>query len=344
MKIDAVVTSPELTQMPHLAGLADEIGLDGLYVAEKRRDPFLQVLAAAGASSRVELGTAIALALTRNPLHVASTANDLQEYSKGRFILGIGSQVKAHVEKRFGTAFTPPVPRMREFVQALHEIWDCWQKGERLNHHGDYYRHTIMTPDFTPPRHDHGRPRVFLGGVGPRMVELAGECADGLFCHSFLTARYLQDTMIPALERGLRAAGRTRQEVEVVSPGFVVTGATEEAYARAEKRARRAVAFFGATPSRSYQRVFESHGWGSLQAELNTLARERRWEELPKLIDDEMLNTFATCGEPERIPDLLAARFGPTCQRVLLAVPFHEDPETWSEIVTRTREISRSPG
>lgn len=341
MKIDATLIGPELRQVASLARLAEDIGFDALFTAETQHDPFLPLAVAAEHTGRIGLGTAIALAFPRSPMTLAHTANDLQDQSQGRFVLGLGSQVKAHVEKRFSATFDPPVQRMREIVQALRAIWQCWQDGTRLAFRGEYYRHTLMTPFFTPPAHPYGAPKIFLSAVGPRMTELAGEVADGVILHGFTTDRYLNLVTLPALERGLRRSGRTWTDFEVVVPGFVVTGADDLSYARAERQVREAIAFYGSTPA--YRAVLETHGWGELQDELNALARRGRWAEMSCLVDDEMIDAFAVRGEPKELPERLVTRYGAICRRIILGVRFHDDPGTWATLVDRVHNLTSEP-
>lgn len=341
MKVDTQLPTTGLDQIVHAAREAEEAGFDGLYTVETQHDPLLPHALAAEHTSRIQLGTAITVAFPRSPAHLAQTSNDLHAFSGGRFMLGLGSQVKAHVEKRFGAAFDPPVSRMREFIQALRAFWRCWNEGERLNFRGQYFRHTLMTPFFAPPPNPYGAPPVLLAAVGPRMTALAGEVADGLLLHSFTTRRYLEQTVLPALERGARRAGRSRADLEVVAPAFVVTGADEREYAEAIARTRQAIAFYGSTPS--YRGVLETHGWGDLQDELNALSKRGRWDEMARLIDDEMLDSFAVRGEPKQVADALRQRYGDLCTRVAFSMHSTRDPRIGAEIMERLRSLGDTP-
>ena len=232
MLLDAALLS---TGIDDVAGTARDLearGYAGVWASEADHDPFLPLLTAGLATDRLQVGTAIAVAFARSPMTLAMTAHDLQRYTRGRFVLGLGSQVKPHVERRFSMPWSPPVERMREYVAALRAIWSAWQDGTRLRFQGEHYRHTLMTPMFSPPAHEWGAPPVHLAAVGPGMTRLAGEVADGLLAHGFTTARYLRERTLPVLAEGLEAAGRSREEVTVSLPGFVVTG-------RTERRARR---------------------------------------------------------------------------------------------------------
>ena len=313
----------------------ESVGYDGAWSAETSHDPFFPLLVAAERTERIELGTGIVVAFARNPMTLANIANDLQAFSKGRFLLGLGSQIKPHIEKRFSMPWSHPAARMRELVLAMRAIWDCWNNGSKLDFRGEFYTHTLMTPFFNPGPNPYGPPRVFLAAVGDRMTEVAGEVADGLLAHAFTTERYLREVSLPALERGLATANRKRSEFEISCPCFVVTGATEEEMAKAADGVRQQIAFYGSTPA--YRGVLELHGWGALQDELNALSKQGEWVEMGSLIDDEMLHTFAVVGEPEEIPKLLLARYGDVMDRVNFYAPYRSDPERWAAVLDGLR-------
>lgn len=338
MKIDLMLLTVGLGDTVEAATTAERLGYDGVYTAETSSDPFLPLVLAAEHTDRVRLGTGIALALPRNPMQLANTAGDLHRYSRGRFVLGLGTQVRAHIEKRFGAPFDPPVERVGEFIQALRAIWRCWNDGEPLAFRGEFYRHTLMTPAFQPEPDPYGAPPIHLAAVGPRMTRLVAEHADGLMLHGFTTERFMEQVTMPALEAGLRAAGRNRRDVEVSAPAFVVTGHDEQQYARSAGAMRARVAFYGSTPA--YRRVLELHGWGDLQGELNALSKQGRWTEMAGLIDDEVLDTFAVCGWPDEIAARLVKRYGRCCDRIAISEQFETDPERWSEVLTRIRDLA----
>ncbi|MBW2235387.1 MAG: LLM class F420-dependent oxidoreductase [Deltaproteobacteria bacterium] len=300
-------------------------GFDGLVTAEMSSDPFFPLLLAAEHTERIELMTSIAVAFARNPMILANIGNDLQAYSKGRFILGLGSQIKPHIAKRFSMPWSHPAARMREFIQALRAIWACWYEGEKLDFRGEFYTHTLMTPMFTPSNNPHGAPRVVLAAVGPRMTEVAGEVADGMLVHSFTTRRYLDEVTLPAVERGLAKAGRSRSDFELCYPAFVVSGRDEREWQRSRIAATRQLAFYGSTPA--YRRVLEAHGWGELQPELNVLSKRGEWEKMGELITDEILDEFAVVAGPGEVAGALKARFGGVIDRVLCTFDFAEDAE-----------------
>ena len=270
---------------------------------------------AAEHSERLELMTSIAVAFARNPMLLAQMGHDLNAYSKGRFILGLGSQIKPHIEKRFSMPWSHPAPRMRELILAMRAIWDCWYGGKPLQFRGEFYTHTLMTPMFTPTNTQYGAPRVFLAAVGPLMTEVAGEVADGLIAHGFTTERYLREVTLPAVERGLAKAGRSRKDFAITCPVFVVTGADERAWQASRTGVCKQIAFYGSTPA--YRPVLELHGWGPLQSELNRLSKLGQWDAMGNLIDDEILEAFAVVAPPDQIAGKLRARYAGAIDRVL---------------------------
>jgi probable F420-dependent oxidoreductase len=330
MKVDGGITF-DLSNAAKAAREAEEAGYDGIWSAETSHDPLFPLLLAAEATETIELGTSIVVAFARSPMTLAVQANDLQAYTKGRLILGLGSQIKPHIEKRFSMPWSHPAPRMREFVLAMRAIWDTWNEGAKLDFRGDFYTHTLMTPFFDPGKNPFGAPRVALAGVGGLMTEVAGEVCDGFICHGFTTERYLREVTLPALERGRAKAGKTMEGFEISGPSFVVTGATEEQLAAAAKGTRQQIAFYGSTPA--YRGVLELHGWGELQTELNSMSKQGKWEEMGGLIDDEILNTFAVVGEPEQIAPELKRRYGDVINRISFYAPYKTDPDRWSGVL-----------
>ena len=339
MKIDTVLDGPIVGAGRRAAEL-ERAGYSGVWTAETAHDPFLPLAVAAECTDTIELGTSIAVAFARNPMLLANIGWDLQALSRGRFVLGLGSQIKPHVTKRFSMEWSHPAPRMREMIQAIRAIWDMWREGTPLQFRGDFYTHTLMTPFFTPPASDlgdFGLPRIFLAGVGELMTEVAGEVCDGFFCHGFTTERYLREVTVPALERGRSRAGRSMDDFELVGPSFVVTGTTDEDLERAADATRRQIAFYGSTPA--YRRVLELHGWGGLQDELNSLSKRGDWERMGTLIDDEILNTFAVVGPPESIAPELRRRYGDVIDRISFYAPYDSDPERWTPVIDALASI-----
>ncbi len=333
MKVDGGIPNT-LGKVAAAAKEVESEGYSGAWTAETSHDPFMPLVVAAEHTTDLELGTSIAVAFARNPMTLANTAWDLQAFSKGRFILGLGSQIKPHITKRFSMEWSHPAPRMREMILAIRAIWDCWLNGSKLDFRGDFYTHTLMTPFFTPEASDlegFGLPKIFLAGVGERMTEVAGEVCDGFLCHGFTTERYLREVTIPALERGRAKAGKTMEGFEIVGPSFVVTGTTQEQLDAAATGTRQQIAFYGSTPA--YRPVLELHGWGGLQDELNTLSKQGKWVEMGTLIDSEILNTFAVVGEPEKIAPELHTRYGDVIERISFYAPYKSDPERWAKVL-----------
>ena len=331
MKVDGGV-GLELTEVADAAREAEDFGYDGIWVPETSRDPFLPLTIAAEHTERIELGTSIAVAFARSPMTTANTAYDLTQFSRGRFILGLGSQIRPHITKRFSMEWSKPAARMREFVLAMRAIWNSWMNDEPLDFRGEFYTHTLMTPFFDPGAHSHGIPRVFLAGVGPLMTEVAGEVCDGFFCHGFTTEKYLREVTLPALERGRTKAGRTMDGFEICGPSFVVTGNTPEELEEAKAGTKAQIAFYGSTPA--YRPVLECHGWGELQTDLNRLSKEGRWAEMGTLVDDEVLETFAVVGEPEEVAPELKRRYGDVISRISFYAPYDSDRDRWQRVLS----------
>jgi len=250
-------------------------------------------------------------------------------------MLGLGSQIKPHIEKRYSMPWSHPAPRMRELILAVRAIWAAWSDGSRLAFRGEYYRHTLMTPMFDPGPNPFGNPSIFLAAVGTLMTEVAGEVADGLLAHAFTTERYLREVTLPALERGLTASGRDRSAVEISCPGMVVTGVDEEAFAASAAANRKQLAFYGSTPA--YRPVLELHGWGDLHAELNRLSKRGLWDDMTGLVDDEVLATFAVVGELDTIATKIRARFDGLVDRFNLYAPSRVGADRWAEVVADIR-------
>ncbi|HSP96803.1 MAG TPA: TIGR03617 family F420-dependent LLM class oxidoreductase [Candidatus Dormibacteraeota bacterium] len=316
MLIDGGLTTLELTQVPAAARDLAALGYDGLFTFEGKGDPFLPLVLAAEHASGVTLGTAVALAFPRSPMHLAYIGHDLQAQSRGRFVLGLGAQIRTHIEKRFSAAYDHPVARMRELVLALRAIWRCWYEGERLDFRGRFYRHTLMTPIFEPAPHSFGPPPVYLAGVQPRMTAVAGEVADGLIVHPFNSRRFLERDLLPALEQGCARGGRPRAAVTVMCQALVATGFSDAERELATTMVRGQIAFYASTPA--YRPVLEAHGWGPLQEELHALSKRGEWGTMGDRISDEMLATFAAVGTPEEIPAQLRGRYGGIADRLML--------------------------
>ena len=339
MKVDGGIGT-DLAKAGAHAKQAEAAGYSGVWTAETAHDPFFPLLLAAEHTSTLELGTSIAVAFARNPMTLANIGWDLQSFSQGRFVLGLGSQIKPHITKRFSMEWSHPAARMREMVMAMRAIWDCWLNGTKLEFRGEFYKHTLMTPFFTPDASyisDYGVPRIFLAGVGELMTEVAGEVCDGFICHGFTTEKYLREVTIPALERGRAKAGKTMDGFEIIGPSFVVTGNDEAQLSAASAGTRQQIAFYGSTPA--YRGVLDLHGWGGLQDQLNTLSKQGKWVEMGDAITDEILNTFAVVGEPEAIAPELHRRYGDVIDRISFYAPYASDPDRWSKVLAAVKAI-----
>ncbi|MEU0070041.1 TIGR03617 family F420-dependent LLM class oxidoreductase [Streptomyces sp. NPDC006332] len=338
MKVDGKLNVWGTTEVVEEARHHEKAGYDGLWASESKHDPFLPLLLAAEHTDRLEVGTAIAVAFARSPMQLAYTAHDLQSYSGGRFVLGLGSQIKPHIERRFSMPWSRPAARMREYVSALRAVWAAWNEGEKLDFRGDFYSHTLMSPFFSPPPAPGGAPKVFVAAVGEAMTRVAGEVGDGLLAHGFTTERYLREVTLPTVETGLAASGRTRADFSLSHLLLTATGRTEEEMARAVDGTRRQIAFYGSTPA--YRGVLELHGWGELGDELHALsksAREDKWEAMGRLVDDEVLDTFAVVAEPDRVASEIRRRYGSLVDRVSFYTAYEIDAEVWEPIVRELR-------
>ncbi len=336
MKVDGGIGG-DLRGAGTAAATQEGQGYDGLWTAETAHDPFFPLLLASQSTTRVELGTGIAVAFARNPMNLAQIAWDLQAASEGRFILGLGSQIKPHITKRFSMPWSHPAARMREMILAIRAIWASWNDGTKLDFQGDFYTHTLMTPFFNPGPNPHGNAKIFLAGVGELMTEVAGEVCDGFLCHGFTTERYLREVTLPALERGAAKAGRTLADIEISGPAFVVTGATEKEMAASVAGTKQQIAFYGSTPA--YKGVLELHGWGGLQENLNKMSKEGKWKEMGELITDDILDTFAVVAEPEKLAAGIQARYGDIVQRLSFYAPYASDPDRWQAVMEDLHKV-----
>jgi probable F420-dependent oxidoreductase len=331
MKIDTTIMGP-LLDTGARARAAEDLGFDGVWVAETAHDPFLALGSAAATTERVALGTNIVVAFARSPMTVAMTANDLQLMSGGRLILGLGSQIKPHITRRFNMPWSDPANRMKEYIGALRAIWDCWQTGEKLDFRGEYYQHTLMTPMFSPGPHEFGAPAVYLAAVGPLMLRVAAEVADGLLCHPFSTDRYLREVIVPSLA----AVRPGLADFAVCAMPIVVTGRDETELAASATAARRQIAFYASTPA--YRPVLDLHGWGSIGDEMHALSLEGRWVEMGERLDDEVLHAIAVVAEPDRLAGALAERFGDVMTRCALSTLAGVDPSVWAPALAELGE------
>lgn len=335
MRVDGALVTQRLADVPAAARQMEADGFDGVFTFEGPHDPFLPLILAAEHSERLELTTAIAVAFARSPMTIASTAYDLHTVSKGRFVLGLGTQIKAHIERRFSMPWSHPAARLRELTLAVRAIWAAWNDGVPLDFRGEFYRHTLMTPFFDPGPNPFGTPRVALAGVGRLMTEVAGEVADGFIVHPFSTERYLRTTTLPALERGFARAGRARADFEITFPVLIITGETTEQLDAARSAVMSQLAFYGSTPA--YRPVLEAHGWGDLQPELLLRSRRGEWDSMAALLPGELVDQFSVSGRPEDIAAQVTSRYGDLVDRVAFNAPYSASGQLWRRVLAGFR-------
>ena len=321
-----------LNEIPATVKKLQAAGYDGVRTAEMNHDPFFPLLLAAEHSDKLEIASSISVAFARSPMNLANIGHDLNAYSKGRFTLGLGSQIKPHITKRFSMQWGAPAAQMRELVLAMRAIWGNWYNGDPLEFVGEYYKHTLMTPAFTPEDKDFGAPKVVLAAVGPKMTEVAVEVADGMIIHPFSTMAYINEVTMPAIERGLAKAGKSRDGFELSYSCFVVTGRDEEEFAKSKKATQERIAFYGSTPA--YKGVLDSIGCGELQGELNTMSKQGRWKEMGTLISDDMLDKFGVMGEPHEIAPAMLERYGSFVDRTSTSFPVSDEAQRRAIIET----------
>lgn len=330
MKLNASASTAPTGELSDIAARLDYAGAHGFYLAELMHDPFLGVATAAGGASNLHFGTSIALAFTRSPTTLAYIANDLQALTGGRFILGLGSQIRPHIERRFGLTWDRPVQRLKEVVLAMRAVWRAWETGEPLKFEGKVFDLSLMSPAFSPELAPHGAPPVYLAAVGPKMAEIAGEVADGLFVHAFTTADYVRNVLFPAVERGLARSGRSRSDFQLCLSAFIADTAAEESAEEAREQARNSVAFYASTPD--YKGVLDQHGLGELQPKLRQMTREGAWERMAAEIDDEVLDLFCIAGDPAEMCSGFASRWSGLVDQISLPVDYwlrHADNTDW---------------
>jgi probable F420-dependent oxidoreductase len=346
MKLDRTLRTTAISAIAAEARELESSGYDGIWTSESQHDPFLPLVVAAEHTQHVEIGTAIAVAFARNPMSVAYTAADLQHYSGGRFVLGLGTQVKPHVERRFGMPWSSPAARMRDFIEALRAIWTAWESSSPLDHRGEFYSHTLMLPFFSPPVGSFFAPRVFLAAVGDLMTEVAGGVADGLLLHPFTTTRYLLEVTTPALEKGATEAGRTRADLELALTGLVVTGRDEAEMALAATKTKEQLAFYGST--KAYRRVLDLHGWSALADQLATYPKATTADQQAIVagIDDEVLDAFAVRAEPDLLGPAIQERFGSLIDRWSFYTTYPVTPDVLAPAIShlRAQHVRAVPG
>ena len=315
----------------YIRSIEERGNVRGLFVTEAAHDPFVALTLAAVSSEQVQIGTSIALAFARSPMAMAIPAYDIQRLSGGRLVLGLGSQIKPHIVRRYNMPWSSPAPRMAEYVAALRAIWRTWQTGDKLDFRGEFYSHTLMPPLFNPGPLESPSPPVWIAGVGPRMVQMAGEVADGFMAHPLLSRSYLESSLRPALKTGRAKGGREDQPFTLSVMAMVATGRTEEGLAEAIAGTRRQIGFYASTPA--YKTVLDHHGWGELHGTAHTFTLTNRWAELGDLIDDEVLNTLAIVGDLPTVGRGLQDRFAGLADRVTLSIPYDVDETLPLDIV-----------
>ena len=325
MRVVYSLQSRNLNAVAAEAAWAESIGYDGVATNETAHDPFLPLAVAATTTSRVTLETHVAIAFPRSPMVLAYTARDLQDASGGRFRLGLGTQVKGHIERRFATRWGSPGPRLREYVQSLQAIWNCWDTGSNLEYAGDFYQFSLMTPFFSPGPSEHPHPQVFTAAVNAYNCLVAGECSDGLMLHSLTSPEYVRKVVKPNIAEGAKRAGRDPEDVSVVGGGFIVTGPNRAAIREMDAETRRRIAFYSST--RTYFPVLECHGFEEIGRQLHRLSLEGRWDEMGELVTDEMLAAFAIIGEYDEIPGLFKERYGGLVDEMHFSIQTSNDAE-----------------
>ncbi len=320
MKLDTTLTTRDLSEVAEFARQAEDQGFDAIWSMEAGNDGLLPLAIAAEHTKRVKLGPAVAIAFPRSPMAMAYSAWDLSALSKGRFILGLGTQVKGHIERRYGVKWEPPVAKLRDYVQALRAIFKCWQEGgKKLSYAGKYFNLSLMTPFFAPKPHNYQIP-IYVAGVNAHILRMAGELCDGLHAHPFTSAKYLREYLVPHLTEGLVKSGRARKDFTITTTPFVIVGRNAEELERAKAGVRQQISFYAST--RTYQVVLDTHGWGDVAPKLNELAAKGDWAGMPKLITDEMLEVYAVTGTYENIGEKVRERFDGLLDRVNFYVPY----------------------
>ena len=326
MKLDATLPSTGLKDVPAIARAAEEIGVDALWTQETQHDPFLPCALIAEHTRRLNFGTGIAVSFARSPANLAYIAWDLAAQSGGRFILGLGTQVKAHIERRFGQAWPESVTgKLREQIQVIRAFWDCWQNGTKLNQRGEHYKITLMSPFFNPGAIQHPNIPIYIAGVNTGLARLAGELCQGFHAHPFHSIRYMREVILPAIEEGVRKTNRSREDVAVTITAFVATSPEEMNFARAQ------LSFYASTPS--YRPVMDLHGWAGVAEKLSAHAAKGEWAEMPMLITDEMLDEFCLVTEESKLAHDLKKRYGGIADRLTLYAPFvPEEKDRWKRL------------
>jgi probable F420-dependent oxidoreductase len=333
VKLDTGLLVSNLREVPAHAKAAEALGFDALWSAETSHDPFLPLAIAAEHTERIKLGTAIAVAFPRSPMVLAQIGWDLQALSNGRFMLGLGTQVKGHNERRFGVRWEHPGPKLREMILMIRAIWDCWQNGTRPSFAGKFYNFTLMTPFFNPGPIEHPQIPIYIAGVNEYICQLAGELCDGFHIHPFHSLRYLDEVVLPNVDKGLAKSGRRRQQIAMSTTAFVITGANEAEIEAAKAPVRQQISFYAST--RTYKGVLDVHGWGDACLRLNEKAAKGDWTGMADEITDEMLEVYAVNGTYDVIGERVKEKYRNYLDRVAFYIPFARgrDESRWRAIV-----------
>ena len=329
MRILTSISGHNLNDIGGVCHNLETLGFTDLSAQENKQDAFLPLAIAATNSKAMHLRTSVSIAFARSPMSSAMLSWDIQAASKGRFTLGLGSQVKGHNVRRFSVPWSPPAPRMREYVQSVRAIWDCWENGTRLDYQGEHYQFSLMTPNFTPEPLGTPVPKIQIAAVGPAMMKVAAEECDGVMLHGFCTRKYLQERIMPRLEKGLGSAGRSRDQFEISGGGFVATGPDDEAVQKLFEWVRMRIGFYGSTPS--YWPVFEVHGLQDLGLKLNEMSKKGQWDEMTKEISDDVVHLFAAVGRHDELVGVLTDRFGGMTD--IVGLPEDTPPDVIQEVL-----------
>ncbi|MEM1152727.1 MAG: TIGR03617 family F420-dependent LLM class oxidoreductase [Pseudomonadota bacterium] len=334
IRIDAPLYAAVAQAAEEAKRLAAE-GFDGVYTLEGNTDPFFPLLLASEHAPELDIATGIAVAFPRNPSHLAYQAWDLQKFSQGKFLLGLGSQIKTHIENRFGCDFSRPAARMREHILAIKAFFDCWQDGKRLDFQGEFTRHTLMTPMFNAGENPYGKPPILLGALGPKMTEVAGEVAEGIIMHPFNNQAFIEQRALPAVRKGLAKAGRDESEFVFSLGAMIATGENEESMQAAKDSIKGLLGFYASTPA--YVPPMAAIGYADLQGEANRLSKEGKWEQMADLIDDTFFEAFCIYDEPQNIPKRLASKYGSLPNRLSFYTPYATPPGFWKPIIEQAK-------
>jgi len=328
IKIDCSMITRDPAEASKASKELEDLGYDGAYTFEGPHEPFLPLAAAALATEKLELSTSIAVAFSRNPMTLANLGYDLQLMSKGRFTLGLGSQIKPHIEKRYSMPWSSPAKRMKEMVNAIKAIWGCWHEGKDLDFKGEFYKHTLMTPIFNPGKNPFGLPKIYVAGVGPLMTQAAAESGDGFLVHPFHTSKFLENITLPSVKKGLEMV--QPKEFDISVGVMVATGISDAEIIKARNACKAQIGFYGSTPA--YKVVLEQHGWEDIQLELNSLTKKGLWQDIPNIISDEILENIAVTGTPSEVSEKISERYGKIASRIAPSI-FSGDHAVTAELI-----------